>query len=72
MSGRTLLGGILEGLFGPRVNVVQDLQAIVRGACCARCLRSLSQGAIYHNASTTGLTVHWDCRTVEDDPEKLP
>jgi hypothetical protein len=48
----------------------QDIQTMVRGALCAECKLTLKEGAVFFSDDTTKRTVHWSCRTDEDDPQK--
>ena len=40
----------------------------LKGALCAECKKPLRGSMIFYGHSTTHRTVHFECRTQEDDP----
>ena len=48
-----------------------QIQMMVRGALCAECKQPMTDGAVFFSDDTTRRTVHWKCRTLEDDPKKF-
>lgn len=65
---RSLVSGTLL-LAQPRLNRIGEMyEDVVRGALCAECKERLGMNPIFYNFDTTKRTVHWNCRTVDDDP----